>query len=318
MYCGRREGGKTTAARNFCLEERKKDLEHYEIAYIRRYKNEMQKSKRDLFKTAFEFGFEFDKIETKGNITFLDGVPFCHYFNLSTDARVRGVDLPNLRFIIFDEFLLDNGNYHYLKNEVEQFLSLYETIARPLNPNRPRVPVLFIANSYTMVNPYFNYFKVRFRDHKYMDKTVYAEIGKVSGEEQKALYATEWGQILKNTTYGEHAIENKFYLDDEEFIQKDFEKGELFYIFRYGSEMFGAWLNYDNGALYISYKYDQTYPIKFSFTAKDLKPNELTQSTFKGTFQGRLTRKMYNSGAIYYESLKIKNMWYEIVRRCNI
>lgn len=57
--------------------------------------------------------------------------------------------------IIFDEFLIDKGSYHYLQNEVTQLLDVIETVARLRD-----IRVIFLGNAISITNPYFNYFNL--------------------------------------------------------------------------------------------------------------------------------------------------------------
>lgn len=73
---------------------------------------------------------------------------------LSTAQDLKSSNFPAVKTIIFDEFLIEQGQKkYYLQNEVFIFLNLIETIARLRN-----IRVFLLANSANSINPYFLYF----------------------------------------------------------------------------------------------------------------------------------------------------------------
>ena len=57
--------------------------------------------------------------------------------------------------IKLNEFLIEPGQGHYIKNEVFSFLGLIETIARTRD-----IRVFMLGNSVTELNPYFLFFDI--------------------------------------------------------------------------------------------------------------------------------------------------------------
>ena len=72
---------------------------------------------------------------------------------LSTAQQLKSSNFPDVYYIIFDEFIIESGQGHYLKNEVFSFLGLIETIARTRE-----VKVFMLGNAVTEINPYFLFF----------------------------------------------------------------------------------------------------------------------------------------------------------------
>lgn len=323
---GPKGDGKTTGCRNYALDQWKKD-NTFEFAVIRRYKREMQDTYKKYFDNIndkFNYGIDVKYKSRSAGITVNTGdhdefKPICHFFALSTDAGIQGVNLPNLRFMIFEEFLLDpTKNKRYLRNEPEEFARLYDTLARPSDPARPRVPVIFIGNSFASSNPYYDFFKISLNSKgEFKNKNIYAlHIQDTEFSEQAK--NTEFGQIMANTNYGQHAFDNKFLLDNFEFVRKDFPKARLLFNFTYYEKTFGVWIDAQAGAMFVSSKYDPRCMCNYSFTNADQKANYLSARFFTKAFHGQLTKYCYNMGCLYFESLSIKNMWFEIARICNL
>lgn len=75
---------------------------------------------------------------------------------LSTAQDLKSSNFSNVKTIIFDEFIIEDGQKkYYLNNEVFVFLNLLETIARMRD-----VRVFLLGNAVTTANPYFLYFNL--------------------------------------------------------------------------------------------------------------------------------------------------------------
>lgn len=327
---GPKGDGKTTGCRNYALNQWKKaqaDGREFEFAVIRRYKSETQATYKKYFDDInTKFGFDIDmKYRGRTAGVVIDSEegeifkPICHFFSLSTDAGIQGVNLPNLQLIIFEEiFLNPRQGKRYLKNEPEQFARMYDTLARPSDPARKRTPVLFIGNSFASSNPYYDFFHVSLNANgEFKSKNIYA-LHINDKEFSDHAKNTEFGQIMADTAYGKHAFDNDFLLDNFDFVDKNHNKGRLLYNFIYEGKTYGVWANFKNGTMFVSSSYDPSCIRCYAFTTDNMHPNLLTAKMFVNGYQGKLTKFAYNTGCLYFESLSIKNMWFDISRLCNL
>ncbi len=84
---------------------------------------------------------------------------------MSGVTRYKSVNMSDYNYIIFDEFLPEDDNYlkssknyHY---EVNQILNLFQSVARGRGKAfREDVKVFFLANDVSVLNPYFDFFKI--------------------------------------------------------------------------------------------------------------------------------------------------------------
>lgn len=313
---GYKGNGKTTGCRNYCLDQWLKNPNN-EFGVIRRYKEETKRVKNTFFADCQnKFGYDI-AFKLKGNVMFGNEKPLCTFFTLSTDARMQGINCPNIKTLIFDEFLLDPHTIRYLPNEPEQFARLYDTIARPSDKARKKVQVIFLANAFSAANPYFNYFHISFNPKgEFLNKSIYA-LKCVDPEYEEQAESTDFGILMANTEYSSHAYKNEFLLDNSNFIDKNKKKGTLIYIFIWQGKTYGCWVNWQEGYLFISSKYDPSCKNCYCFTTKEMQPNCFMASSFKGCFHGKITKQCYNTGNIFFESLAIKNMFFDIARICN-
>lgn len=191
---------------------------------------------------------------------------------LSTANILKSSSFENVDTIIFDEFLIDKGSYHYLQNEVIQFLDIIETIARLRD-----IRVLLLANAISITNPYFDFFNIHLpynsefsipkKDSNgqpliliyYAKNSTYREVKK----------KTRFGQLIENSQYANYSIDNNFLRDNKSFISKKSKYSKFFFILSVNNKKFGVWIDYKNSCIYISYNYDYNCPIAFSIDPTD-------------------------------------------------
>ena len=122
--------GKTYGATKLVVNKYLKKDE--EFAYIRRYKPELAKALPKFFDSV-NANNEFPEhyLCAKSNRFFCDSECFGYAMTLATAQDLKGTSFSKVTTIIFDEFIIEEGQKkYYLKNEVETFLGLIETLAR--------------------------------------------------------------------------------------------------------------------------------------------------------------------------------------------
>jgi hypothetical protein len=199
---GSRGAGKTFGAKKLAI---KKFLKNgSQTIYLRRYKTELDDFGK-FFDDIAEF-FPGVTFEVKGKTGYINGEPAIIAIALSTGLIKKSTSYARVKLVIFDEFVIDSKVIHYLSNEVQAFLEMYETIARL----RDDCPVLFLSNAVSIVNPYFIFWKIKPTGNKRFTRYGHMLVEFVQNEEFKeAKYKTRFGQIIKGTKYGDYAIENK-------------------------------------------------------------------------------------------------------------
>lgn len=321
-FVGPRGDGKTTGSRNYAIEMWEKYAEKdepYQIGIIRRRKNEMLETERTFFDTCPRFGFNYQFKKADGHWWTINGDPAFKFFALSTDARIKGAGYDNIKLLIFDEFMVDPTKDRYLPDEVNTFLKLYDTIARPSDPTRGRVPVIFLGNAESINNPYFDFFHITFPMGKniFMSKTLYAEL--IQDEEfTSAASSTEFAETIKNTAYAAHSIQNQFIRDNYTFVDPKRDKGEFLFTIFINGRKYGVWVNWKEGTLYICSAYNPNSTFNYIFTREDMQPNVLTSKRFKTTFHGKLVKDCYNGAAIWFDNIKTKQDFMDIARLANL
>jgi hypothetical protein len=282
-----------------------------EFVYVRRYKTEI--GHKDLRKFFTDISSEYPevKLEVKGTQFFINEKYAGQAIALSTAKILKSVPFPNVNKICFDEFILDKGAYHYLPDEVTNFLELYSTIARLRD-----VRVVFLSNALTVTNPYFDYFNVKMPfGNKTVARTgdeILVEVIKEAEYTQTAK-KTRFGQIIDGTGYGAYAMENEFYRDNKNFVQKKTPGSEYYFTVRYCGDDYGVWVDYKEGLITISRDIDPSNPRIYALTNDDHAPNALLMVGPRAIGLQTLSN-MYAVGAVRFESVGIKNAFIPAIR----
>lgn len=301
---GERGVGKTYSTSKFVV---KKFLETGdEFVYVRRYKTEMQISKPKFFDALITNGeFEGHELKSSGENFYIDGRIAGYSMTLSTAQNRKGSNFPKVKYIIFDEFIIEEGQNHYIKNEVENFLSLIESVARMRD-----VKVFLLANAVTITNPYFIYFDIHLPYNNdiatFKDGLILVQYMK-NEEYRKQKKNTKFGKLIENTEYAMYAIDNQFRLDNKHFIQKKTGGSKCRFSFIYNNQYYGVWFDYNEGKIFVSNDYDKKGMI-FACTTPDMKPNTLFISTAKDFYAWKTFMKNYRLGNVFYENGKIKGI----------
>lgn len=329
IIVGNRGGGKSYGAKKKAVENFINKKEQF--AYIRRYKDDLKKPLEQFWKDiAQEFPeheckVEGDKVYIRikaGNEKqkWTDDDIAGYGFALSTANNKKSMSFPDITMMIFDEFLLEEGNQRYLPNEVEKLLNLYETVARPGSGHK-RVTLWLLGNAISVTNPYFLYWDLRMPKQqdkngkwiwKHPTRPILVEDVRNEGF-IKIKKETEFGQLVEGTTYADYSIENKFLLDDETFLEKKSQKAKHFFNFIFKGETFGVWINQNEGKMWVSSSIDPS-GLVYTFTLKDHQPNTILFKSSKKNYYVKTFLEAFKQGCLFFETMNIKNMCYEILK----
>ena len=174
---GERSNGKTYGTLQYCLEQHFTDGS--EFAYIRRWDEDLVGKKGEsLFNGLIKNGvirklskgkwntvvyksraYYFAFIDDEGTVI-SDNRPFCYAFALTQHEHYKSNSYPNIRYIIFDEFLTRGL---YLPDEFIIFQNVLSTLIRL----RDDVIIFMLGNTVNKYSPYINEMGLtRMRDQK--------------------------------------------------------------------------------------------------------------------------------------------------------
>ena len=330
IIVGNRGGGKSFGCKELAIDNFIKKKEQF--GYIRRYKDDLKEPMIQFFKDIEfkypEYEFKTDSkyfyirlkpADPKEKWTEKDIAGFG--FTLSTANNKKSISYPNITLLIYDEFLIDKGNQRYLSNEPVSLLSLYETIARP-GTNHPRVILFMLANAITITNPYFLYWDLKMpikkdKNDKWIWKHPTRPILVEDVRNEKFIDKkknTEFGKLIEGTTYSDYSIENKFLLDNDTFVEKRSNNSRYYFTFIYQEHELSVWSDYKEGKMYVSKDVDPDYPLVYSVTIKDHKPNTMLLKNINRNLHFKRFIENYKLGNVRFESINIKNICYEVIK----
>lgn len=232
---------------------------------------------------------------------------------LSTSNILKSTAFPEVKNIIFDEFILDVGTYHYLKNEITKLLDAYETIFR-LRDGR----IFFLGNSVSIDNPYFNYFNLTLPYNSefkvFNDGAIVVNyIKNLEYREKKR--KSRFGKLIDGTDYGRYAIDNEMLRDNNDFIEKKGKNPRFWNNIIINGKKYGIWHNTENGRVYVSEDYEPNSKFSIAFSINDHTPESKYVSIRQNSYI-KVLLEYYKNADLYFENMKVKNEFMKIIRKC--
>lgn len=214
--------------------------------------------------------------------------------------------LQRLNWVVMDECLSEDGKY--LKDEFNKIRNIYQTVARGDGQAlREDCHFVFISNTVSMVNPFFEAFPQIKSDFKFNTKKLKREEFLLEMILNKdvvdALTNTAFGKSIQGTKYGMYALNNDFYNDNMKFVEKVTGEKQYAYTFILAGNEFGVFKCPGKGLYYISRSVDKTAP-KFVFDNDDHDVNFIFVSQRENYIKA--LDIMYRRDAVRFEDIECK------------
>jgi len=309
MVLSNRGGGKTFHMTRWGIDDYKKTKR--QTVWVRRYQTEIDEMLLNgkFFDAVREY-YPDDELTIEGSTGLVNGEVAFYFVALSTSRQLKSNNYPHVNKIIFDEFIIDKGRITYLKAEVEVFLDLYETVAR----TRDNVRAVLLANSITIVNPYFLFWNIKPDPSKRFT---------VSGQVCVELFTdsdfiemkqrSRFGQLVQGTRYSRYAIENKWLLDTDTFIEPKTKKAEFMLAMKYNGIYYGFWVDYHEGLIFVNRQYDPSSYALYCLTKEDHDANLLLIQSLSANKRVQRIVFAFRNGLLRFEDMQVKNQFYEFI-----
>lgn len=307
---GMRSNGKTYSMKKMCIKNF--ITKEQQFVWVRRYKTELDAEFVRGWSEDIQNEFPNNTIEVTKKHIKIDGQVAGYIIPLSTSQRKKSVSFAKVTSIVFDEFLItsDGGNLHYIKDEPVLFLELFSTIARL----RDNVTAYFVANAFSVVNPYFVYHdvKIDIENRFTLTPDVCVEITHTPGVKEE-MEKTRLGKLIKGTKYGDYAIDAKFYNDDEKFIKA--RSGSLIYMMTiyYRDEVLGVWVANNKEYWYVDKIIEKECKYILSMTTKDMIEGSYFKKSHTMNMFTIQLKMAFNEGNLFYSDNHVKKLMYEFV-----
>lgn len=278
-----------------------------QFIYLRRYKSELKSAVAGFFSAVIankEYPEDEVLLEVKNNKFYINGELAGYAIALSTANIVKSSSFPNVKTIVFDEFLIDKGAYHYLSNEVTQLLDLVETVGRLRD-----VKVFFLGNAISITNPYFTYFNLSLpygSDIKMFKDGSICVCYASNYEYRERKKATRFGKLISGTDYGKYAIDNEWLRDSKAFIKKKGKGCHYYFTLFVGGRNYGVWVNWSTDELFVSKNVDPNCPMVLAISKEDHNDSTILARTRSNPWFKNIC-ECYRNGLLMFESVAIKN-----------
>lgn len=315
---GERGVGKTYGAVKFVTKEFIK--KGHQFVYLRRYKSDLKKSTPTFFDSLITNNeFPDHELKTKGNNFYIDGNLAGYALTLSTAQDLKSANFDKVKFVVFDEFIIDEGvRKYYLSNECEVFLNFLESTLRLKNDCR----VFLLGNAGNLVtNPYFLYFgmSVPTQSDIRTFKNGLILLQYMKNEEYRQMKKqTKFGQLVAGTNYEKYAIENQDTRINDTFIEKKKGSAKFNFGIIYRGLIFGVWFDYSEGKIYVSNDYYKQSFNLFALTNSDHNENTMLMKSINKYNCWKTFMDNYNVGNVRFESQEIKGVFTEIINKIMI
>ena len=281
---------------------------------IRGYKNQIGRLKKILENPDFE---ECDLRVKKSKMLnkFMCNGKVCGYgIPLSTANILKSTPFPNVKTIIYDEFLLDTGGtYRYLRNEVTLFLETMESVFR-LRDGK----AILLGNALNVhASPFFAYWNLELPYNSefktFNDGLIVVNYIK-NMNYREAKRKSKFGKLIDGTEYGRYAIDNQVFHENKSFIAKKPSNASFYGMIIINGVNIGIW-NGKDGYLYLSEKYDPNTPSKFALDYNDHTENTIFTNVRENMYM-YICLRAYKQGWLKFENQKVKTIATKILNKC--
>lgn len=300
-----------------------------QFIYLRRYKTEMSTARNTFFADLIaqnEFpNWDFRVVGnmaqaspiTKRDDKKREWATIGYFIALSTAQTQKSVSFPRVTTIIFDEFIIELGNLHYLQNESTVFNNFYSTVDRSQDKTR----VFFLANSVSIMNPYFIEYEIRpnkpdangvtneFVSMK--DGFLVAHFDS-SEDFTSSVMETRFGKFIKDTDYAKFAVANEFSDNTDALVSSKDSKSRYMFTLECRNGMFSVWYNMFNNEYFVQDKLPRQQEV-FTLLANKM-DSDKTLMTFSDMPISRM-RTAFRQGKVTFDKPATRNTFADIFKR---
>lgn len=309
---GARGVGKTYGSKKHSINRFIKYGEQF--IYLKRYKSDIKGTNEFFDAVAKEFPNHTFKV--RGHDLLIDGLQAGWVMALSSWQSIKSREFPDVKTIIYDEFLLESSSkQHYMDNEPEALLNFMDTVIR----NRDDAKVICMSNAVSIVNPYFIYFKLypnkAKRFNKYENIIVEIPDSYDFAEERKK---TRFGQLIAETDYGDFSLGNEFKDDSQVFIERRTPHSKYKFTIVYDDFYLGLWVDVKDTIMYLSQDHDPSSKHKYALTKDDVNEDVMLVFQWKANYHLFKMISAFKRGLLRFENQTVRNKAYDMFKFMNI
>lgn len=317
---GARGLGKTYSAKKRAISNFLKSGKQF--IYLRRYDTELRVAKHTLF-TDLADEFPNHEFQARGDSLLLrekssqeknpNKWAVCGYaIALSKAQQKKSVSYHNVTLIIYDEFIIEKGNVRYLPSEAKLFNDFYSTVDR----YQDKTTVLFLANSISIMNPYFLEYNIKPTPGKEWirkyDGFIVAHFPTADAF-ANSVFQTRFGKFIKGTEYADYAVGSVFTDNSDTLIKSKSSAADYLCTLITDGGTFSVWVDWSEAnTFYIQEKRPKLEQVWV------MRPEEMTEGRilvdYSNPVLARL-RSAYANGRAWFDTAQSRNAFAGIYRR---
>lgn len=306
-----RTAGKTTYFNRFVVNRFLKHNEKFCLLY--RFKYELDSVSDKFFKDIRNLFFrDYDmtsKKKAKGifHEMYLNDIHCGYAIAMNSADMIKKYShfFNDVSHILLDEFQSETNNY--CNNEIEKFVSIHTSIARGNGEQYRRVPVYMISNPISIINPYYTALGISNRlktNTKFLKGDGYVLEQGHNDIASNAQKGGAFNRAFSSNHYVDYSSEGVYLNDNTAFITKVTGKKKYLATVVYKNKSYGFYECADDGFIYVSDKYDNSFPLRIVTTTNDHDINYVMLN--KNSFFISNLRYLFERGCFRFKNLECK------------
>lgn len=290
-----------------------------EFIYLVRTKDEKKNGAlEDAFKKVIaqqfgrhKFKFTADDMslqieDSEGEL--IENVQLGYCIALSESVKVKRNSYPNVKYMIFDEYIIgDDSKDNYVNGwkEPDLLLNIYHTADR----EEDRIICFMLANNIKFNNPYHIHKAFRIprisKGQIWTSENVLFQYAEGSAQLKEKKAKSKFIRMLEGTEYGNYAVGGEYVFDNYAFIAPLKSTARYTMTLEYEGQSFGIYSDYKEGLIYISDKIDPSCKLVYALTLSDHRENTMLTRGGRPT-QLKWLAENYKLSNVRFTSMPVK------------
>lgn len=297
-----------------------------QFIYLRRYKDELSLARATFFADIEykypDWDFRVQGWEAQASPRKYADMPkhrpwatIGFFVALSVAQNFKSVQFPNVKLIIFDEFIIEKGGI-YLPEEHNKFLNFYNTVDRYKDKTR----VLMLSNSVAITNPYMIHYRVNPND---ADRNGFIKVNNgymlwhfpESKEFQSEVFQTKFGKFIAETDpdYADYAVGNQFSDNNDNLVERKTQSARYLFTLETKRGIFSIWYDINKNMYYCQEKRPRADEDLVTFVEEYMAEGKRLM-----TFQDKplsMLRTAFRHDRVRFDRAPARNAFMEIFKR---
>lgn len=337
IICGGRGLGKTFGAKRKGIKKalNRRIADREQFIYLRRTLEELKAAKLTFFADIGEFFPDWDfrvngpvgeasrrvkrkpdekDVDFKKRVKSRKWITVCYFKALSVAQQEKGTSFPLVTMIIFDEFIIERSSQTtYLRSEVDALINFYSTVDR----GQDKTTVYMLANSVSIMNPYFAYWKIRPDQlpeiSQHSDGDIVAHFPD-SELYQKSIFETRFGKFIQRTMpeYADYAVSNEFKDAADTLVKGKTSEAKYKFTIETADGVFSVWYDMKIGKHFVI-AYRPGNERLLTMVPEKMDKGKILVTPSEPVIKG--LRASFNRGSMYFDAPETRNAFVPIFDR---